>query len=328
MIEIVGLEKSYADRCVLNGAAMTVGAGESVAVVGANGSGKTTTLRCAVGLARFDRGQIRIDGIDLAAQPREARSRLSFLAQRTDFPPTLTVREILRVVADLRGAPSRSVEREIALCGLERVANRTAGTLSGGERQRVAMAAMFIADVSTYLLDEPTVSLDPVGTRLLIDRLRALREQGRAVLFTTHVHGDIERLATRVVILRAGRVVPVTELEAAGERHVSIAVSGRVEAWMDAALGGGAVRAWSSGGRLHAVVADDKMSSLLAQLDRQGASVCAFRTETALAAALEQLDDEERDRDLAEPGSIDRTDAVGELWRRARWAGADSTGPR
>jgi ABC-type multidrug transport system ATPase subunit len=328
MIELIGVEKSYRGRAILKGAGLTVDGGESVALVGANGSGKTTTLRCAVGLARPDSGRITIDGIDAWTRQQEARARLSYLAQRTDFPPTLTVREILHVVAALRGAPARSVEREISLCGLARLAGRTVSALSGGERQRVAMAAMFIPDVSTYLLDEPTVSLDPVGTRVLVDRLRALRAQGRAVLFTTHVHGDIEGLATRVAILREGRVVPVAELAGAGERHVSVAVDGRIESWIDAAVHGGALRAWSNGGRLHAIVTDDRLSSVLGHLERQGASVGAFRTETALASALDQLDDEEHDRDLAKSDSINRTDAVGELWRHARWAGANPSGPR
>jgi ABC-type multidrug transport system ATPase subunit len=206
MLELSGLNKSFGARRLLSGASLLVRGGECVALVGANGSGKTTTLRCAVGLARADRGSVCVDGIDASVRPSDARARLSYLAQRTDFPSTLSVREILMVVADLRGASGRAVDREIAMCGLSRVAARSVAQLSGGERQRVAMAALFIPDVAVYLLDEPTMNLDPAGTGLLIGRLAELRSQRRAVLFTTHVATGLEGLATRVSMIRGGRI--------------------------------------------------------------------------------------------------------------------------
>ena len=328
MIELVDVVKSYNGRQVLSGAALTLNSGESLALVGANGSGKTTTLRCAAGLARPDRGVIRIDGIDVWTHQREARTRLGYLAQRTDFPSTLTVREILRVVADLRGVSAQVVEREISLCGLTRVAGRTAAALSGGERQRVALAAVFIPDVSTYLLDEPTLNLDPAGSRVLVDRMRTLREEGRTVLFTTHVNGDIEGLATRVAVLRDGRFLPVFDDCSAGERHVSMAVSDQVEDWVSPALRAGAKRAWAGHGRLHAIVNDAMLSSMLTALAHAGASISVFRTESALANALERLNDEEQTSDIGKVGRIDRCTAPGGLWRHAWWAGADSAGPR
>ena len=208
MIDIVELDKTYGERPILTRASLTVRAGESIALIGANGCGKTTTLRCAVGLARPDRGRILIDGFDAAARSCEARARVSYLAQRTDFPATLTVREILSVVATLRGVSPRAVDREISLCGLSRVAGRTAGQLSGGERQRMAMAALFIPEATTYLLDEPTMNLDPAGAHLLIERLVAARNNGMAVLFTTHTSAELEQLATGVARLREGQIYP------------------------------------------------------------------------------------------------------------------------
>jgi len=328
MIELLDLEKAYRGRRVLSGASLTVQAGEGLALVGANGSGKTTTLRCAVGLARPDAGSVRIDGIDLTVQPRTARSRMSYLAQQTDFPSTLTVREILGVVADLRGADARAVDREIERCGLSRVAGRTAGTLSGGERQRVAMAALLVPDVAVYLLDEPTLNLDPIGTRLLVERLRTLRDQGRSVLFTTHVNGELDGLATRVAVLREGRVSPVTEGAGLGERHVSLAIDGDPSTWLTTALGAGAARVWAVDGRLHALIGDAALSLVLAKLDAAGARISAFRTETALATALDQLNHEDTIGEIQPVDGIDRRPAAGGLWRYVRWAGAGSAGPR
>lgn len=327
MIELLGLHKTYGARAVLSNASLTVRGGESIALVGANGSGKTTTLRCAVGLARPTSGRVSIDGIDVTARPCESRARLSYLAQRTDFPSTLTVREILSVVTALRGADATTIDREISLCGLTRLAGRTVGQLSGGERQRIAMAALFIPDVSAYLLDEPTMNLDPIGVRLLVDRLATARDQGRAVLFTTHAAAELDDLATGVALLRDGQIAMVPPEVARGERHVSIAVDGRAEQWIDAALRGGAGRAWAIGARLHAVVQDRAVSPLLAQLEHEGARVSSYRSESALASALEQFDEETHHDEVARPHS-DRCVAAGGLWRGAEWGRADSAGPR
>jgi ABC-type multidrug transport system ATPase subunit len=116
------------------------------------------------------------------------------------------VREILSVAADLRGLPSAAVDREMSLCGLTPLASRTVSKLSGGERQRVALATLLMPDVALYLIDEPTANLDEDGTELVINRVAALRDRGCAILFTSHVGSDVDRLATRTVVLRGGRV--------------------------------------------------------------------------------------------------------------------------
>lgn len=213
MIELLGLEKAYGARAVLAGADLVVNPGEAVALVGGNGSGKTTTLRCIAGLARPDRGRVRVDAIDMLAKPRLALDRLSYLPQRPAFPGTLTVREVIGVAARLRKQPARAVDREIDRCGLTLVADRFISQLSGGERQRVGLAVTFVADVPVFIFDEPSASLDPRATRMLIERARELRRDGRAVLYTTHVAADIDALATRVALLRNGRIEVLEDLD-------------------------------------------------------------------------------------------------------------------
>jgi ABC-type multidrug transport system ATPase subunit len=217
MLELRQVEKRFGDLRVLAGVDLTVGGGEAVAVVGGNGSGKTTTLRCAVGLAKPDRGAIWIDGIDLRAAPRRALERVSFLPQKPSFPATLTVREIVGVAAQLRGLSARAADREIERCELQAVAGRTIQALSGGERQRVGLAVTFVADVPVFVFDEPSVSLDPRAARLLVSRARELRREGRAVLYSTHVAADIDALATRVALLRNGHLTMLDDLQLRGE---------------------------------------------------------------------------------------------------------------
>lgn len=212
MLTLIGISKSFGQRRVLDGVDLEIGPGESVALLGANGSGKTTTLRCVAGLVRPDAGRIVIGGCDVSLDPLGARRRLSYLPQKSTFPATLTVRETLEVVARLRGSPFTAVDRELESCGLGPLAESPVVRLSGGERQRLAMAVAFLPAVDLYLFDEASVSLDPTASRMFFQRARQLKSEGRTLLFTTHIPADVRRLATRVVLLRGGRI----ESDAAG----------------------------------------------------------------------------------------------------------------
>ena len=212
MIDVRGVEKAYSGRAVLTGADLIVRPGEALALVGGNGSGKTTTLRCIAGLARPDRGSVRIDAIEVLKSPREALERLSYLPQRPGFPGTLTVREVIEVAARLRRRPTSAADHEMERCGLAHVTDRFVSQLSGGERQRLGLAVTFVARVPVFVFDEPSASLDPLATRMLIERARELRRDGCAILYTTHVAADIDALATRVALLRNGRVEGLDDL--------------------------------------------------------------------------------------------------------------------
>lgn len=206
MLTLSGLTKSFGGRRVLDDVNLEVTAGESVALLGANGSGKTTTLRCLVGLARPDGGRIVIGGIDASRNPVAARNRLSYLPQKSVFPGTLTVRETLTVVARLRQSSRQCVDRELEACGLVTLVDRNVALLSGGERQRLAMAIAFLPDVDLYLFDEASANLDPAALRILFRRARELKRCGRTLLFTTHIPADVRSLATRAIVLRDGRI--------------------------------------------------------------------------------------------------------------------------
>lgn len=212
MLTISGLTKSFGSTRVLDRLDLQISAGESVALLGANGSGKTTTIRCVVGLARPDAGRVEIAGIDAARRPLDARRLVSYLPQKPAFPATLTVRETLAVVANLRRLPADAVDRELEACALTGLAGRGVSQLSGGERQRLAMAVAFLPDADLFLFDEPSANLDPAASRLLFRRARLLTRAGKTLLFTTHVPADVRFLASRVLLLRDGRI----ETDAAG----------------------------------------------------------------------------------------------------------------
>lgn len=206
MLEVVGLEKRFAGRAVLRGVDLSVRAGECVALLGGNGSGKTTTLSSVVGLTIPDAGEIRVGGIDARREPKNARRLLSYLPQKSVFPATLSAREALDVVARLRGIPAARVDEEIERCELAGVCDRSVAVLSGGERQRLGLAVAFLPDAGLSLFDEPTANLDPQALAIFFRRVTALCRQGGAILFTTHVRADVETAATRSVVLSDGRI--------------------------------------------------------------------------------------------------------------------------
>lgn len=187
MIEARDLHKSYGETTVLDGASFSVGAGTIAALVGPNGSGKTTTLHLLAGLATPDAGTARIDGVDVVRDRRAAQSRLAFLPQDVRFHDALTPRQVLRFYADLRGADAERIDDALHRVDLFAAAEKPCGTLSGGMRQRLGLALLALTDADVLLLDEPGLSLDPEWRRYLMQWLRDCANTGATVLMATHL---------------------------------------------------------------------------------------------------------------------------------------------
>ncbi len=209
MIRAIDLYKSFGDTSILQGASFEVNAGQVAALVGPNGSGKTTTLHLLAGLARPDAGTARIDGIDVTTHREDAQARLAFLPQDVRFHEALTPRQVLRFYAGLRAAPSNRIDDLLAQVALAPAADRPCGTLSGGMRQRLGVALLELADAPVVLLDEPALSLDPDWRAYLMDRLRARADDGATVLMATHLLDVWRPVVDRVLTCEEGKVQSV-----------------------------------------------------------------------------------------------------------------------
>jgi ABC-type multidrug transport system ATPase subunit len=208
MIECTALHKHFGDHTVLADASFSVAAGTIAALVGPNGSGKTTTLHVLAGLATPDAGTATVAGVDATTDRAAAQHHLAFLPQDVRFHDALTPRQVLRFYAGLRDAPS-GPDRIDAL--LDRVAlldaaDRRCGALSGGMRQRLGIAVLELADAPVLLLDEPALSLDPEWRTVLMDRLRARADDGAAVLLATHLLDVWTPIVDRVLRCEGGQV--------------------------------------------------------------------------------------------------------------------------
>lgn len=276
MLEIGGLTKSFEGRKVLDGIDLAVRAGESVALLGANGSGKTTTLRCIVGLTVPDAGRVSVDGRDALAHGEIARRRLSYMPQRCGFPTTLRVGEAMAVVARLRGCAPDRIPAELEACGLGDLAGRYVGDLSGGQRQRLALAIALLPDVPLYMFDEPSANLDAGLLEVFRRRARALQAEGRTVLFTTHSQDDVDVLASRVVRLQDGRPVSDEAAVAAPVRTLAIHLASAARPWVERALLPGVESARAAGCSLYVSASLRGGLALLRAVESAGETVVGF----------------------------------------------------
>jgi ABC-2 type transport system ATP-binding protein len=188
----------------LRGVDLALERGRLTVLLGPNGAGKTTAIRLLLGLLRPTEGDARIFGED--PRRRGARRRIGAMMQVAKVPDTLRVVEHIDTFRSYYPAPlSRAQLIEAAgLGGLER---RLFGTLSGGEKQRVLFALALAGDPDLLFLDEPTVGMDVETRRSFRRRIRALRDDGRAVLLTTHYLEEADALADRVIVLNGGRII-------------------------------------------------------------------------------------------------------------------------
>lgn len=206
MITIRELRKSYGSRRVLNGLDLAARAGEVTLLVGANGCGKTTTLRHLCGLSAPDGGRIVIGGADLSTARRAALAHVSFLPQSPRFHTGLTVEDILAFYARLRGLPAARVADVERQWDLLDVRARPTRELSGGTRQRLALAVLSLPEAPVLVLDEPGLSLDPQWRRILQTELHAAARRGATVLVATHLLGEWNGQADRCLVLEQGRI--------------------------------------------------------------------------------------------------------------------------
>jgi Cu-processing system ATP-binding protein len=182
-------------------------AGEIVALLGPNGSGKTTSIKAAAGLIRPSSGDVRLGAPGRPATDPSARATCAFLPQHVQFPGALTGHEVLDLYRRMRGYPPARIRDVAATVGLSSALARPVRTYSGGMAQRLGLAVALLPAAPVLLLDEPTASLDPEGIRTFYEAIDIGRARHQTVLFSSHQMGDVERLADRFVIVASGRLV-------------------------------------------------------------------------------------------------------------------------
>ncbi len=210
MIEVKNLHKAFGPVVAVDDVSFTAANGAITGLLGPNGAGKTTTLRMLYTLLQPDQGTAVVDGYDIASAGLEVQRRLGALPDARGLYPRLTARENIRYYGRLHGLKGRELEDSIShlidWLDLAQVADRRTEGFSTGERLKVAIARALVHGPQNVLFDEPTNGLDVMSTRAMRDFIRRLREEGKCVLFSSHIMQEVAALCDQIIIIHRGKV--------------------------------------------------------------------------------------------------------------------------
>ncbi len=213
----------------VDGLSFTVGAGQIYGLLGPNGAGKTTTLRMLSGLMAPTSGSARLAGFDVSTQPNQVKRVLGFLTANTGLYQRLNPRELLVYFAQLHGMEREAAEVRTSFLmthlGIDRFARLRCGALSTGQKQRVNIARALVADPPVLIMDEPTLGLDVLSNRVILEFIRRERDAGKTIILSTHYLDEAETMCDKIGLLHNGRLVAEGDIqslrESSGEERLS-----------------------------------------------------------------------------------------------------------
>lgn len=226
-VEVRGLRKTFWDDSrgevrAVDGIDFDCGKGEVFGLLGANGAGKTTTLRMLATILRPTAGSARVAGHDVVEEPEAVRRNLGFYSASTALYPRLTARETLEFFARINHYPEERVERRVdelvERFGIAEYAGARVEKLSSGMKQKVSIARTVVHDPPILVFDEPTVGLDVMNALEMQKVVHALREEGKTIIFSTHIMSEAEKLCDRIGILHRGSILALGTLDEHRER--------------------------------------------------------------------------------------------------------------
>jgi ABC-2 type transport system ATP-binding protein len=260
VVQTNGLTKRFGSRTVVNGVDLRVPRGVAFGYLGPNGAGKTTLIRMLLGLTRANGGTMSLRGLPVPERRAEALSRVGAIVEEPRFHGHLNARENLAVVAAARGRDAFArIEPAIERVGLAHRAGDRVKTYSMGMRQRLGIARCLLADPDLLILDEPMNGLDPAGILEFRHLLRALVDEGRTVMLSSHILDEVEKTCDQVAIVDQGEIVAMgslDELRGGGQPRVLIGVDRESEALRLLADAPGVARTNVDDGVIHVTLAD------------------------------------------------------------------------
>ncbi len=285
MIQVKGLTKRFGAFVAVDDVSFEINRGETFALLGPNGIGKSTTLKCIVGLTLPTAGQILVDGLDVRTRGREARQRTSYLPQRVSFHDNLSAREVLVFYCRLRKIELGRIDQVLAESNFNfnGFGDKPVGEFSGGMVQRLGLAVTCLPDAPILVLDEPTLSLDPDGALRFREFLATLKRQGKTIVLASHMLAEVEQLADRVGILVGGKLAAVQSIEAlrnglARTCKMEVALCNPSPQWTETALRAGASAATLEGASLCIASSPEQRLAILRAIESAGGKIASFAT--------------------------------------------------
>jgi ABC-2 type transport system ATP-binding protein len=217
MLIIEHLTKTYGEKKAVDDLSLRIRPGEIFGFIGHNGAGKSTTLKCAVGILQFDAGTITIGGKNLKDEPLRCKRELAYIPDNPDLYEFMSGIKYLNFIADVFGIPAQTRQERIRkyadLFELTGDLAQPISAYSHGMKQKLAVIAAWIHDPKLIIMDEPFVGLDPKASHLLKEMMREHCDRGGAIFFSTHVLEVAEKLCDKVAIIKQGRLVKVGTME-------------------------------------------------------------------------------------------------------------------
>ena len=203
MITLENLSKSYGKLQVLNNISAQFHIGQVVSIIGPNGSGKTTMIKCLLGMVLPDSGRILVDGKPVIKE-WEYRSKIGYMPQISRFPENMKVRQLFAMMRDIRKATKPMDEELFGLYNIQAMCDKSLGSLSGGNKQKVSAALAFLFDPEILVLDEPTAGLDPLSSEILKTKILKEKSKGKLILISSHIMSEIDELADDIFCMVDG----------------------------------------------------------------------------------------------------------------------------
>lgn len=217
MLKITNLTKKYGDKVAVDNLTLHIKPGEIYGFIGHNGAGKTTTIKACVGIMEFDNGEILIDGISVAKNPLECKSKIAYIPDNPELYDFMSGVKYLNFIADIYKVSKKDREERIKkyseMFGLTSDLAQPISAYSHGMKQKLAVISALIHEPKLIIMDEPFVGLDPKATHLLKNIMRDVCASGGAIFFSTHVLDVAEKLCDKVAIIKDGRLIVSGDME-------------------------------------------------------------------------------------------------------------------
>lgn len=207
MIIATNVSKQFGKFSALSDVSFTCSKGECIALIGPNGSGKTTMIKSILGMTVCNQGFITFNGHNIK-HDCNYRNQIGYMPQIGRYPDNMTIQQLFSMMKDIRQHPANSLDVElIEKFGLVPLMHKRMRTLSGGTRQKVSAALAFLFNPQVLILDEPTAGLDPLSAEILKEKIGAVHQQGKLVLITSHILSELDELVTQVIYMQEGRML-------------------------------------------------------------------------------------------------------------------------
>lgn len=207
MIIATNVNKKFGKLAVLKNVNANCGKGQIISLIGPNGSGKTTFIKCLLGMVMPDSGFITFNQQNIA-HDWHYRSRIGYMPQAARFPEQMTILQVFSMMKDIRKTGKEELDEELMEAfGLLQLGHKRMGTLSGGTRQKVSASLAFLFSPQVLILDEPTAGLDPVAVEVLKEKIRREKAKGKLMLITSHVLSEMDDLLTEVMYMQEGELL-------------------------------------------------------------------------------------------------------------------------